>query len=57
MILFFSGSQDNFDQIGDKYVAKEDAVWTSLGFAVAGKCNTKGDWQDIDERSREGETI
>lgn len=57
MILYLPGTPDNFDMIGDKYMAKEDAVWSSLGFAVTGACNTKADWSPIDERSNSGERI
>ncbi|HAG69363.1 MAG TPA: hypothetical protein DCL38_05255, partial [Lachnospiraceae bacterium] len=57
MVLLLPGSEDNFDQIGDMYVAKEDAKWSSMGFAVSGACNTDGDWREINERSDKGETM
>ncbi len=57
MILYLPGTPDNFDLIGDRYMAKEDAVWSSLGFAVTGACNTKADWSEVDERSDKGEKI
>ena len=57
MILYLPGTPDNFDLINDKYMAKEDAVWSSLGFAVTGACNTRADWSDVDERSDIGETL
>lgn len=57
MILYLDGTKDNFDMIGDKYMAREDAVWSSLGFAVTGACNTKADWSEIDDRSDAGENI
>ena len=57
MILYLPGTPDNFDLINDKYMAKEDAVWSSLGFAVTGACNTKADWSEMDERSNAGETL
>ncbi len=57
MILYLPGTPDNFDLIGDRYMAKEDAVWSSLGFAVTGACNTKADWSEVDDRSDKGEKI
>lgn len=57
MVLYLDGTPDNFDLINDKYMAKEDAVWSSLGFAVTGACNTRADWSDVDERSDIGETL
>ena len=46
-ILFLPGSEDNFDRMGDKLVAKEDAVWSSAGFCVQGACNKTADWEEI----------
>ena len=57
MVLYLDGTPDNFDLINDKYMAKEDAVWSSLGFAVTGACNTRADWSDVDERYDIGETL
>ncbi len=57
MVLLIPGTSDNFDQIGDMYVAREDAVWSSIGFSVAGACNTEADWSEIDDRSADGESI
>lgn len=57
MILYLPGTPDNFDVINDKYMAKEDAVWSSLGFAVTGACNTRADWSEMDERSNAGEML
>ncbi len=57
MILFLPGYRDNFDQVGEMFVAKEDAEWSSSGFAVTGRCNTNGDWRDENERSANGETL
>ena len=57
MDLYLSGTPENFDQVGDKYVAKEDANWTELGFAIMGACNTNADWSEMNERSALGEQI
>lgn len=57
MILYLPGTPDNFDLINNKYMAKEDAVWSSLGFAVTGACNTRADWSPIDGRSDAGEAL
>ncbi|MCR4806834.1 MAG: hypothetical protein K5857_04085 [Lachnospiraceae bacterium] len=57
MVLYLDGTKDNFDIIADKYMAKEDAVWSSLGFAVTGACNRQADWKEMDKRSAEGENI
>ena len=55
--LLIDGSEDNFDRIGDRYVAKEEADWSSVGFAVSGVCNTNADWGEIDKRSAAGEKL
>ena len=57
MVLYLPGTVDNFDLIGDKYMAKEDADWSSLGFAITGACNTNANWSDINDRSEMGETL
>lgn len=57
MILYLPGTPDNFDVMGDKYLAKEDAVWSSLGFAITGACNRNADWREVDDRSALGENI
>ena len=57
MVLYLPGTPDNFDVVEDKYMAREDAVWSSLGFAVKGKCNPNADWSVVDERSGAGEKL
>lgn len=57
MVLYLPGTSDNFDIIEGMYMAKDDALWSSLGFAVTGTCNTKADWKDVDDKSAEGENI
>lgn len=57
MILYLDGTPDNFDMIGDKYVARDDAIWTSLGFAVTGACNTNADWSEVDDLVSDGQSV
>lgn len=57
IILYLDGTRDNFDIVDDMLTAKEDAVWSSLGFAVTGALNTGADWSGINQRSAEGEKL
>ena len=57
MALLLPGTADNFDIIDGRYMPKDDAVWSSLGFAVKGACNRQADWKEIDERAANGEVL
>lgn len=57
MILYLPGTPDNFDVVEGMYMAKDDAVWSSMGFAVTGACNTKADWSEFNDRVAQGESI
>ena len=61
-VFFIDGSTDNFDikqesvstdeiASGHKYsyIAKDDAVWDTVGFAISGQCNTNStaDWSQV----------
>ena len=57
MVLLLPGTPDNFDIIDGRYMAKDDAAWSTLGFAVKGACNRQADWKEIDERAANGEGL
>ena len=56
-VFYLDGTPDNFQVWEGGVVAREDAEWSSLGFAVTGKCNSQGDWSEIFSRADQGEKM